>query len=100
MFKSDFLQGFGTQCLLLVLENWKNVVDEKKDFGDILTNLLESFDYVSHELLLAKLLPQEWSLSIIKMLSNYLLDCQTKTKVGSPNSAPEEAHFGVPKVSV
>ena len=40
-------KGFsGQQCLLTLLEKWKNAVDKGKIFGTLLTNLSKAFDYL------------------------------------------------------
>ena len=54
--KYGFRNGFSAQNnLLSMLEKWKSVVDNKKPFGALLTDLLKIFDCLSHELLIAKL---------------------------------------------
>ena len=54
-FQCGFCKGFSTQhCLLLMLEKWKQAVDNNKDFGALLTNLSKAFDCISHNLLIAK----------------------------------------------
>ena len=49
-----FRKGFGTQqCLLTLLEKWKNAVDKGKIFGALLTDLSKAFDCLNLELLIA-----------------------------------------------
>ena len=44
-----FRKGFSTQqCLLTLLEKWKNVVDKGKMFGALLTDLSKAYDLLSH----------------------------------------------------
>ena len=55
-FQCGFRKGFGTQHgLLLMIEKWKNAVDNKKVFGALLTDLSKAFDCICHDLLVAKL---------------------------------------------
>ena len=44
-----FRKGFSTQqCLLTLLEKWKNAVDKGKTFGALLTDLSKASDLLSH----------------------------------------------------
>ena len=44
-FQFGFRKGYGTQnCLLQMLEIWKEATDNNKAFGGILTNLSKAFD--------------------------------------------------------
>ena len=70
-FKFGFRKGFSAQHSLLAIlgksklailnkKNFgarkrKSAIVNKKDFGALLTDLSETFDYLSHDLLLAKL---------------------------------------------
>ena len=66
-FQCGFRKGFSTQhCLLLMLEKWKQAVDNNKVFGALLTDLSKAFDCISHDLLIAKLNAYGLSLSALK----------------------------------
>ena len=55
-FHCGFRKGYGTQhCLLMMLEIWKGATDNNKAFGALLTDLLNAFDCLSHDLLIDKL---------------------------------------------
>ena len=55
-YQCGFRKGFSAQhCLLKLLEQWKESVDQGLVFGALLTDLLKAFDCLSHELLIAKL---------------------------------------------
>ena len=54
--KCGFRKGYSTQqCLLALLEKWKQAVDSDQMFGALLTELSKAFDCLDHELLIAKL---------------------------------------------
>ena len=55
-YQCGFRKGFSAQhCLLKLLEQWKESVDQGLVFGALLTDLSKAFDCLSHELLIAKL---------------------------------------------
>ena len=43
------------QCLLALLEKRKREIDNGETFGDLFTNLSKAFDYLDHQLSIAKL---------------------------------------------
>ena len=74
---SKFWWGFrktfcAQYCLLLMLKNWKRVVDDNKVFGAFLISLSKAFDCISQDLLIAKLSAYGPSLSTLKLVHNYL----------------------------
>ena len=72
-FQCGFHKGVSTRhCLLLMLEKWKQAVDNNKVFGELLTNLSKAFDCISHDLLIAKLNAYGLSLSALKLVHSYL----------------------------
>ena len=60
------------QCLLAKLEKWKRSVDNSKMLGALLTDLSQTFDYLDHELLIAKLNAYSFCLTALKLVHNYL----------------------------
>ena len=72
-YQSWFRRGFSAQnCLLALLEKWKSSVDKRKAFGVLLTDLSQGFDFLSHELIIAKLNAYGLSLSALKLKQSYL----------------------------
>ena len=55
-FISAYRKNYNTQHgLLRLLKEWREHLDNNKTVGEILMDLSKPFDYVSHDLLLAKL---------------------------------------------
>ena len=51
-----FRKGFSAQhCLISLIEKWKKSIDNGGAFGALMTDLSKAFDFLSHELLIAKL---------------------------------------------
>ena len=100
-FWCNFRKGYSTQhCLLLILEKWKDAVDNKKFFRALLTDLSKAFDCICHDLLIAKLNAYGLSLPALKLVHNYLQNCKQRTKNGTAYSLWEEIFSGVPQGSI
>ena len=90
-FQCGFRKGSSTQyCLLLMLEKWKRAVDNNKVFGALLIDLSKAFDWISRDLLIAKLNPYGLPLSTFKLVQSYFQNRKQRTKIGSSYSLCEE----------
>ena len=83
-----------------MLEKWKKALDNKEAFGALLTDFSKSFDYLNHELLIAKLHAYGLSLSILKLVHDYLLNHKQRTKVNSKYSSWTDILEGVLQGSI
>ena len=55
-FQCGFRKGFSTQnCLLYMIENRKESLDQGGHYGALLTDLSKAFDCIIYDLLIAKL---------------------------------------------
>ena len=74
-YQYGFRKGFSTQqCLLALLEKWKRSIDRGKVFGALLTDLSKVFDCLNHDLLIAKLKANGFSLTTLRLIHDYLLN--------------------------
>ena len=55
-----------------MLEKLKSSVDKDRVFGVLLTDLSRAFDYLGHELLIAKLNAYDFSLPALRLIHCYL----------------------------
>ena len=53
-----------------MLEKWKSDVDNKRNFGTLLTDLSKIFDHLSHDFLLAKLNAYGFSLPALRLVQS------------------------------
>ena len=87
-----FRQGFSTQhCLLVMIEKLRKIRDEKGVFAGVLTDLSKAFDFIPHQLLIAKL-----SAYVFNVKSK----TKNKTKIWSTFSEFLNILFGVPEGSI
>ena len=69
-YQHGFKKGYSTQqFLLILLEKLKSAVDKGKVFRALLTDLLKAFDFLNHELLVAKLNAFGFTLPALKISS-------------------------------
>ena len=54
-----------------MLKTWKFNIYNRKTFGALLTGLSKVFDYLPHNLLIAKLNSYEFSITAIRLVQNY-----------------------------
>ena len=79
---SPFLFGFSTEyCHIVMFETWKKAIDQGKFAGAILTDLSKAFDYLNHELLIAKLEAYGFDKESLTYGYSCLLTRKHKTKI-------------------
>ena len=66
----------------------------------ITDRLSKAFDYLSHELLIAKLHAYGFDLPALKLIQSYLSNRKQRTKINATYSSWEEILFGVPQGSI
>ena len=86
-----FWKGCNTQyCILFMPKNWKSVVDKRKYFAALFKNVSKAFDFISHELLPAKLLAYGFSLAALRLIHSCLTKRKQINKANSDYSLLEE----------
>ena len=80
-----------------MIEAWKKSLDNKGAAGAILTDLSKAFDYLNHDLLIAKLEAYGFGKEALKFIYDYLKDRkQQRTKLNGSFSSWLELICGVP----
>ena len=96
-----FRKGYSTQhCLTFMLERWKKALDKGKIAGALLTDLSKAFDYLNHDLLIAKLEAYGFDKKFLSYILSYLTDRKQRTKVNASFSAWSSVKSGVPQGSI
>ena len=73
--------------LLPMLEKSKTAVDNKETFGALLIDLSKAFDYLSHDLLLAKSNAYGFSFPALRLIESYLSNWKQRTNINSEFSS-------------
>ena len=75
-------------------------MDGCKVFGALLTALSKAFDCLNHDILITKLSVYGFILHALRLIHDYLLNREQKTKINNLYSTWMEIVCGVPQVSI
>ena len=85
-FQCGFRKGFSTQnCLLYIIENWKESLDQGGHYGTLLTDLLKAYGFDNDSL---------------NFICNYLIGREQRIKINSSFSTWSKIENGVPQGSI
>ena len=83
-FQCGFRKGFSTEdCLLYMIENWKESLDQEGHYGALSIDLSKAFDCIMHNLLIAKLQTYIFDNDSLNFICNYLLGSEQRIKLNS-----------------
>ena len=100
-YKGGFRKRFNAlHCFLAMLEKWKKAVDTKNGFGALMTDLSKAFNCLRHDLIVAKLNANGFSLLALNVFQNYLAKRKQRTKIIYSYSTWSDILFGVPQRSI
>ena len=100
-YQSAFRKGLGTQhCLLVMIEKLREIQVNKRFFAAVFIDLSETFDCISHELLITKLNAYRFDIESLNFILACFTDRKQKTKVGYSFSNFLNIFFGVPQGSI
>ena len=100
-FQCGFRKGHSTEhCLLVMIEKWKQCLDNKGVCAALLTDLSKAFDCLPHNLLLAKLHAYGVDISALRYIKDYLYQRKQKVKINTTSSTWTDIVFGVPQGSI
>ena len=98
---SGFRQGYSTQhALFRVVEKWNKHLDRMGIVGTILMDLSKAYDWIPHDLLIAKLEAYGFNSKAPRLIYSYPSNRIHRVKIGSTYSSPKCTSTGVPQGSV
>ena len=86
--------------LIRLIENWKKAIDEKFLVDTALMDLSKAFDYIPHDLLIAKLHAYGFSLKTVTFGYSYLKQRKQKVKINNVLSNFLTFLSGIPQGSI
>ena len=88
------------QCLTVMLEQWKDALDDKGTAAAILTDLSKAFDCLNHNLLLSKMGAYGFDKGALEFIQDYLKGRRQRTRVNDTFSSWLVLKNGVPQGSI
>ena len=85
---------------MVLLEKWKQSLDNHGYVGAVIMDLSKAFDTINHELLIAKLHAYGLTKPALKLLYSYLRNRWHRTKINTSFSTWKELLTGVPQGSI
>ena len=96
-----FRKGFSVvNCLLPIIEKWRESLDQGSAYGALLTDLSKAFDCLPHELIIAKLHAYGVDILSLELINSYLSKQRQRIKINDVYSSWSEILFGVPQGSI
>ena len=83
-----------------MIEKWKKTVDNEGVFGALLTDLSKAFDYIPHELIIAKLEAYGFQIDALRLVYDYLSNRKQRVKLNKTFSSGRDLEYGVPQRSI
>ena len=82
IFQCDFRKKYTIQhALLAMIEKAGKILDKDRTFGALLTNLSKAFDYMTQDLLIAKLQAVNFIVNALNLIFNYLTERKQGVKM-------------------
>ena len=86
-FVSAYRKSYSSNHVLLkLIEDWKKSLDDKNIIGAVLMDLPKAFDYIPHDLLVAKLHAYGFSMDAITFIYSYMKRRKQGVKINDPES--------------
>ena len=96
-----FRKAHSTQhALFKLLQRWWKELDNSGLVGTILMDLSKAYDWLPHNLIIAKFEAYGFSISSLSLLLDYLTSRRERVKLGSSYSVWNEIKRGVPQWSI
>ena len=101
IFPCGFHKKFSTQhALIIIIEKARKILDKGGTFGALLTDLSKTFDCMTHDLLIEKLLASNFDMNVLNLIFDYLTGRKQIIKINSSFSPYLNIFQGVPQGSI
>ena len=98
---SAYRKNYSTQYVMTCLaEEWRQHLDENFILGAVLTDLSKAFDYILHDLLIAKLAAYGFSDTALRYVYSYLSNRKQCVRINNTYSNYQKIISGVPQGSI
>ena len=96
-----FRKGYSSQLnFIIMLEEIRKNLDERNTSGMLLTDLSNAFDYLVHDLMIARLHAYGFEYNALSLIYSYLSGRRQRTKIGTAVSKWADIILGVPQGSI
>ena len=96
-----FRKGFSVvNCLLPMIEKWRESLDQGGTYGALLTDLSKAFDCLPHKLIIAKVYAYRVDMPSLKLINSYLSKRRQRIKIKDVYNSWFEILFEVPQSSI
>ena len=100
-YQCGFRKGYSAQhWLLVMIEKWKKVLGNGGAFRALLTDLSKAFDYIPHDLIIAKLEAYGFQIDALRLVYDYLSNRKQRVKLNVTFSSWRDIEYGVPQGSI
>ena len=100
-FISAYRKSYSTQQVLIrLLEEWREKLDKNFIVGAALMDLYNAFDYIPHDLIIAKLAAYGFERETLRLIYSYLKGRKQCVKINNTYSDYNEIISGVPQGSI
>ena len=83
-----------------MLEKFRKPLDKGGDYAALLTDLSKAFDYIPHDLIIAKLHAWCFDMPSLKLMNSYLTNRHQRVKTNNSYSLWKLMKYGVPQGSI
>ena len=101
IFQCGFRKKFSTRhALIAMIEKARKILDKGGTFGALLTDLSKALDFMTHDLLIAKLHALNFDMNALNLIFDYLTERKQRVKINSRFSSYLDKFQGAPQGSI
>ena len=82
------------------MKNGKKIADNGGVFGAMLTDLSKAFNFIPHDLIIAKLEAYGFHTDVLKLIHDYLSNGKQRVRVNDAYSSWKDIFYGIPRGTI